>query len=382
VANTSTGYGGGAPYTVQHLGDAGRYSGDEIPGLVVINSIGATTNSSVNRLVVDLKDNTVEFELTKDLIVNDRLELLTGKLDIAQSAFLDIARNMQWVHGHLVPSADFNTSTVIRFPNESGNTASNISTTASLNRYDLLYVSSQDFTTNSAGNPTAPFEFGADAVRHLTIMAQATANKPITVTLDENKTLTGSLRVVDGTLNLNDKRIKVTGNLAVDAKYNANDFVVTANNNDNARVSGWFPTGREAALNPYNYGTGTHDNGDKVLSNIDHTNGEIEFIGTGNSYVVGYVQASTGSTTAGRGPVNFFKLPNIRNGWRGVIKQQRSRRANHDVHFAAFVPVGACDRPPNHLNLGRLQNFCYRGSEIAGHSEATCCVTLGVQVDN
>jgi len=303
---------GGAPYTVQHVGSTSRYSGDELPGLVVVNGslngVANSTNSRVNRLVIDLATNDVEFELTKDLMVNNRLETLTGKLDIAQTAFLDIEHSMQWVMGHMVPSTDLNTATVIRFPNTSGNSRTTTTTALADGRYDLLYVSKQNVTT--------AYEFSTGAgVRDLTVITAGSTTAPIVVSLSENKELSGSLRVVSGTLNLNSKNIKVASNVAVDAKHNANDATMAVNGNGNARVSGWFPTrvssetsAAGTSLNPYNYGVGTFDDG---YGNIDHTNGTIEFVGSDPSYAVGYVQASTGSTAAGRGPVNYFKLPGI-----------------------------------------------------------------------
>ena len=303
---TATSYAGGAPYTVQHIGDAGRYSGDELPGLVVTNAAGAATNSVVRRLVVDLASNSTELEITKDVIVQDRLELLTGRLDVAQTAFVDIAPNMLWVHGHLVPSADMNTDAVIRYPNEAGNTATGAGATA---RYDLLYVSNTNFTSNAAGNPTAPFEFGDNAVRHLTfIHTGGTKAAPVVHTLDKSKVITGSLRVVQGRLTIPEGLSLTVGeHVVVDGKYNGNNVALSAGTtlyNFRAMVTGNFPVGREAALFPYNYGVGTADDGHGDITNTTGTIILNNAAGTTNTpavYVVGYVQQDN----------RHFFLPNV-----------------------------------------------------------------------
>jgi len=280
----------GAPYTVQQIGSSGRFSGDELPGLGLVNSKGSALNSVLNRLVIDLATGT-EFELAHDLIVKNRLETLAGTLDIAASAFLDIDGDMQWVHGHIVLQ-DIG-SGVVRYPNTTGNAGASAGTTA---KYDLYYVSNRNVTTD--------FEFQTGpGVRDLTIIPTGgTKSAPIVHTLSENKELSGSLRVVDGTFNLNSKTLKLEGNVIVDGKHNANDALMSVNNNGNARVAGWFPVrhSAEAALNPYNYGVGTYDDGH---GKINDANGILEFVGTGNSYLLGYVQKSTTRNTRLEVPV-------------------------------------------------------------------------------
>jgi hypothetical protein len=278
---------GGAPYTVQHIGSESRFSGDEIPGLNVVNAAGNANNSMLQRLVVNVTNGT-QFELSKDLIVLTRMEMLSGTLDIVQSAFLDIADDVQWVHGHAVLSPDVVATSVIRFPNMSGNTSPALAPNRlaggnASGRYDLLYVSQVNHTTG--------FEYKSGVgVRDLTIMNNAAA---ITVTLSENKEASGSVRVVDGVLNLDSKTLKITGNLIVDGAFNGNGTATAVNNNGNGMVSGWFPvrkgTGIEnTLLNPYDYKTGTADNGN---GRIVETNGTLEFVGENvNSYILGYIQ--------------------------------------------------------------------------------------------
>lgn len=268
---------GGAPYTVQHIGDASRFTGDEIPGLQVTNASGNGNNSTLNRLVVDLASNAVGIELTKDLIINNRVEMLTGLIDVATAAYLDIAPNVQWVHGHAILEADF--QTFLRFPNSAGNTATGAGSSA---RYDLWYVSKTNHTTG--------YEFPAGAgVRHLTVI---TNGATVNVTLSANKEVSGSVRVVDGVLNLDSKTLKLEGNLIVDGKYNGNDLAVGVNNNNNAMVSGWFPgrSGNESpVLFPYAYGVGSYDNGN---GRVNDANGTLEFAGTAKSYILAYVQTA------------------------------------------------------------------------------------------
>lgn len=272
---------GGAPYTVQHIGDQSRFTADEVPGLNVTNASGNGNNSVLNRLVVDVATGT-EFELAKDLIILTRIEALTGTVDIVASAFLDLANNVQWVHGHAVLTDV--AAGVIRFPNTTGNTAPGAGTNA---RYDLLYVSKVNHTTG--------YEYlNGVGVRDLTVVAAGSASSPITLTLSGNKEASGSVRVVDGVLNLDSKTLKITGNLIVDGAHNGNNFATSVNNNGNAMVSGWFPNraGAESpVLNPYNYGMGTYDNG---YGRVNDANGTLEFVG-GNgatSYIVGYVQTA------------------------------------------------------------------------------------------
>lgn len=272
---------GGAPYTVQHIGDQSRFTADEVPGLNVTNASGNGNNSVLNRLVVDVAAGT-EFELAKDLIILTRIEALTGTVDIVASAFLDLANNVQWVHGHAVLTDV--AAGVIRFPNTTGNTAPGAGTNA---RYDLLYVSKVNHTTG--------YEYlNGVGVRDLTVVAAGSASSPITLTLSGNKEASGTVRVVDGVLNLDSKTLKITGNLIVDGAHNGNNFATSVNNNGNAMVSGWFPNraGAESpVLNPYNYGMGTYDNG---YGRVNDANGTLEFVG-GNgatSYIVGYVQTA------------------------------------------------------------------------------------------
>lgn len=288
---------GGAPFTVQHIGSASRFSGDEVPGLVVVNTKTAPANlnnSVVQRLVIDLASETVEFELAKDLIINQRIEVLTGSMDIAQSAFLDIAPNAQWVHGH-AKLTDVAATGVIRFPNMSGNTVAAATGTST---YDLLYVSKQNHTTG--------YEYQTgNGVRHLTIYSQGTKASPITVTLNENKTASGTVRVVDGNLNLGTFTLSIAGNLVVDGAYNGDNLAVNVNNNNNAMVSPWFPSrvGVETpSMFPYLYSmsaTAYDDGHGKIVD----TNGTLEFIGTsaGSTYILGYVR--TGEETV--------SLPNV-----------------------------------------------------------------------
>jgi len=298
----------GAPYTLQYTGSADRFTGDEVPGLPLINQAGASyTRSNVNRLVMDAEGAVIEFH--KDLVVNNRLEMLNGTVEIVTAGWMDLGPLALWVQG----AGTFTTGAQakFRFPSNSANSV--YSATAASRTYDLFYVNKVNHTTG--------FEYSTNNVRHLTLrVTGGTKAAPVSLTMSGNKTATGTVRVIDGVLDLNSTNLTIGGNLVVDGLHNANgSTAVNPSNNTEARVSAWFPVrkGSElASLNAYNYGVGTttvaNYKGDGYGSIVD-TNGTLTFAGPETTppsrYLLGYVQVGN----------ERFSLPNIVNTNRALI---------------------------------------------------------------
>jgi hypothetical protein len=281
---------GGSPFTLQYIGSSNRSTGDEIP--LPIFSSGS--NGIIERLVVDLEPS-AELIINRNIIITSRFELLSGKVDIPFFNNIHLKANALWVQG--VGILQTLAQSKFRFPDNVTNSTYSSSNTS----YDLFYV--------NPSNATSGFEF-TGSVRQLTIRTGGSKTTPVTLSMSGSKTIRGTLRIIDGVLNLDNSTLTIGGNLVVDGLHNANNTeALAANNLSNARVAGWFPTrkGNEVVrLNPLKYDFGSSEAagymGDGYGRIVD-TNGTLVFSGSSPAtvYALGYVQDNN----------TVFSLPNI-----------------------------------------------------------------------
>jgi hypothetical protein len=273
---------GGSPFSLQYLGTTSITTGDEVPFPI----IGKGNIAYLERFVVDLASS-AQLNMNTNVIILSRLEMLSGTVDIPFNNSLHLKGNALWVQGE--GSFTSIAKSRFRFPDNSLNAAFK----SNNKRYDLLFVPKN---SRSAGFELSGF------VRHMTLISSG--NKNITLHIDQNKTITGTLRIVDGTLKVEDDSVlKIGFNLVIDGKHNGkgvsfgvNDTRVSDDISGNAGVSGWFPSrkGSDAALFPHGYHMGIHNDGNGKL---DPMTGTLEFLGEANAYILGYVQENNKTVT-------------------------------------------------------------------------------------